>query len=129
MHTNLHKYFGQDYRIYRDKGFYHEGTKVHEGLTEIMVFFSSWFFVPSWRARIEQFSFKTCGYLAAKIWEFENSLIYSSIRTYGENAVYNYVEFRSIRACCFNYRGAPIARLSSRQDNRINRVKDRRQKA
>ena len=86
----------------KNKFFYHEGAKVHEVLTEIMVFFSSWFFVSLrgeqknreiseiLRLRsgrrlwiIEQLSFKTCRYLDAKLEKFEDSSIGSGVTTYG----------------------------------------------
>ncbi len=66
--------------------------------------------IPSNLAVFGGFSNKTCRGVKAKIRKFENFFIYFSIRTCGENAAYNYVEFRSNRACCSNYRGASFAR-------------------
>ena len=64
-------------------------------------------------------SYKTCRGVKAKIEKSEYSFIHFHISTYGKNTVYNYVEFRSIRACCSNYRGAPFARLNERHEKSI----------
>ena len=56
-----------------------------------------------------------CGYLGAKMEKFEDSSIGSGIRTYGQSSAYNFVDFRSKRACCSNYRSASFARVSERQ--------------
>ncbi len=38
--------------------------------------------------------------------------------------VYNYVDFRSNRACCSNYRDAPFARLSERHGSKESAAAD-----
>ena len=68
-----------------------------------------------------------CRGLYAKMEKWEVFSNHCRVRTYSEDAVFIYVEFRSIRACSSKYRGVPLVRPSSRQNNNINRVKSIRE--